>query len=72
MCFVQRGGGDGTSPACALSVGVSTLAVGAFHDGCLLGLALKGQRCVSGVEKEQTQVSGSWCCLLYTSPSPRD
>ena len=42
-------------------MGVSTLAVGAFHDGCLLGLALKGQRCVSGVEKEQTQVSGSRC-----------
>jgi len=35
--------------------------VGALHDGCLLGPALKGQRCVSGVEKEDAEVSGSRC-----------
>jgi len=58
VCFVQRGGGDGPSPACASSLGVSALAVGALRDGCLLGPTLEGQRCVSGVEKEE---AGSRC-----------
>ena len=58
---MQRGGGDGPSPACALSVGVSALAVGAFHEGCLLGPASEDQRCVSGVEKEEAEVFGSGC-----------
>ena len=35
--------------------------VGAFHDGCLLGPASEGQRCVSGVEKEEAEVFGSRC-----------
>ena len=58
---MQRGGGDGPSPTCALSLGVSALAVGALHDGCLLGSALEGQRCVSGVEKEEAEITGSRC-----------
>ena len=48
-------------PSSALSLGFLALAVGALFDGCKLGPALEGQRCVSSLEKEDEEVSGFWC-----------
>ena len=58
MCFVLRGGGDGPSPSCALSLGFLALAVGALFDRCKLGPALDGQR--FSLEEDE-EVSGFWC-----------
>jgi len=61
VCFVLRGGGDGPSPSCTLSLGFLALVIGALFDGCELGLALEGQRRVNRLEKENEEVSGFWC-----------
>jgi len=58
---VPRGGRICPSPPCALSLGLLVLAFGTLIDGCCLGATFAGQRCVSGLEKEDEEMFGFRC-----------
>jgi len=62
---VKRGGGDGPSPSCTLSLGFLALAVGALFDRHQLSPALEGQRCVSSLEEDE-----EWFGFWYLEVDP--